>query len=49
MVKLSLLRELMINIIFDLIIVAVDRLIKNIIFILFKEAAIVNKLIYIFL
>ena len=49
MVKLSLLRELMINIIFDLIIVAVDRLIKNIIFILFKEAAIVNKLVYIFL
>ena len=39
----------MTNIVFDLIITAVDRLIKDIIFILFKEAAIVNKLTYIFL
>ena len=49
MVKLSLLKELMMNIIFDSIMVAVDRLIKDVIFILFKEAATANKLAYIFL
>ena len=49
MVKLPSLKELIMNIIFDLIIIAVDRLIKDIIFILFKEAATADKLIYIFL
>ena len=49
MVKLLPLKELMINIVFDSIIVVVDRLIKDIIFILFKEAATINKLVYIFL
>ena len=49
MVKLPPSKELITNVVFDLIMVAVDRLIKDIIFILFKEAAIVNKLIYIFL
>ena len=39
----------MTNVIFDLIIIAVDRLTKDIIFILFKEAATVDKLIYVFL
>ena len=48
-VKLLLLKELMTNIVFDLTMVAVDRLIKDVIFILFKEAATANKLIYIFL
>ena len=48
-VKLLLLKELMTNIVFDLIIIAVDRLIKDIMFILFKEAATANELIYIFL
>ena len=48
-VKLSLLKELMTNMVFDLIIIVVDRLIKDIIFILFKEAATVDKLAYIFL
>ena len=38
----------MINIVFDSVMVAVDRLIKNIIFILFKEAATANELVYIF-
>ena len=49
MVKLLPSKELMTNMVFDLIMVAVDRLTKDIIFILFKEAAIVNKLIYVFL
>ena len=35
--------------IFDSIIIAVDRLIKDIIFILFKEIATADKLAYIFL
>ena len=48
-VKLLLLKELMTNIVSNLIIIAMDRLIKDIIFILFKEIAIANKLIYIFL
>ena len=48
-VKLLLLKELMTNIVSNLIIIAMDRLIKDIIFILFKEIAIINKLIYIFL
>ena len=48
-VKLPPLKELMTNIVFDLIMVAVDKLIKDIIFILFKEAATADKLIYIFL
>ena len=48
-VKLPLLKELIINIVFNSIMVAMDRLIKDIIFILFKEAAIANKLAYIFL
>ena len=39
----------MTNIVFNLIIVAVDRLTKDIIFILFKEVITVDKLIYIFL
>ena len=38
-IKLPLLKELIMNITFDLIIVVVDRLIKDIIFILFKEAS----------
>ena len=37
------------NIVFDLIIITVDRLIKNIMFILFKEVAITDELAYIFL
>ena len=49
MVKLPPLKELIMNIIFDLIIIAVDRLIKDVIFIPFKEAAIADKLAYIFL
>ena len=48
-IKLLSSKELMTNVVFDLIIVAVDRLIKNIIFILFKEATIIDKLVYIFL
>ena len=48
-VKLPLSKEPITNVIFDLIMVVVDRLIKDIIFILFKEAATANKLIYIFL
>ena len=48
-IKLLLLKELIINIIFNLIIVAVDRLIRNIIFILFKEIATAEKLMCIFL
>ena len=39
----------MTNVVFDLIIIAVDRLIKDIIFILFKEVATANKLTYVFL
>ena len=39
----------MTNIVFDLIIVVVDRLIKDIMFILFKEAATADKLVYVFL
>ena len=39
----------MINVVFDLIMVAVDRLTKDIIFIPFKEAATTDKLAYIFL
>ena len=49
MVKLPPLKELMTNVVFDLIIVAVDRLTKDIMFILFKEAATANELTYIFL
>ena len=49
MVKLPPLKEPMTNIVFDLIMIAMDRLTKDIIFILFKEAAIANKLTYIFL
>ena len=49
MVKLLPLKELMMNAVFDLVIIAVDRLIKDIIFILFKEAVIADKLIHIFL
>ena len=48
-IKLPLSKELIINMVFDLIMVAVDRLIKDIIFILFKEAATADKLIYVFL
>ena len=48
-VKLPLSKKLIIDIIFDLIIVIVDRLIKDIIFILFKEALNADKLAYIFL
>ena len=48
-VKLSPSKELITNIVFDLIIIAVDRLTKDIIFILFKEAATTDKLVYIFL
>ena len=48
-VKLSLSKELITNIVFNSIMVAMDRLIKDVIFILFKEAATVNKLAYIFL
>ena len=48
-IKLLLLKELMINMVFDLIIIAVDKLIKDIIFILFKEAATADELAYIFL
>ena len=48
-VKLPSSMELMINVIFDLIMIAVDRLTKDIIFILFKEAATANELIYVFL
>ena len=39
----------MINVVFDLVIIVVDRLIKDIIFILFKEVATADKLAYIFL
>ena len=39
----------MTNIVFNLIIIAIDRLIKDVIFILFKEAATANELIYVFL
>ena len=49
MVKLPPSKELIMNVVFNSIIIAVDRLIKDVIFILFKEAATVNKLIYIFL
>ena len=48
-VKLSLLKELMTNVVFDLIIVAVDKLTKDIMFIPFKEAATANELAYVFL
>ena len=48
-IKLPLLKELMTNVVFNLIIIAVDRLTKDIIFILFKEAATANELTYIFL
>ena len=49
MVKLPPSKELIINVVFDLIIIIVDRLTKDVMFILFKEAATANKLIYIFL
>ena len=49
MIKLPPSKEPMINVVFDLIIIAVDKLIKDVIFILFKEAATINKLIYVFL
>ena len=39
----------MTNVVFNLIIIAVDRLTKDIMFILFKEAATADKLVYIFL
>ena len=48
-IKLPPSKELIMNVVFDLIIVVVDRLTKDIIFISFKEATIANKLIYIFL
>ena len=48
-IKLPPSKELIINVVFDLIIIAVDRLIKDIIFILFKRAATADKLAYIFL
>ena len=48
-VKLPPLKEPIMNIVFNLIIIAMDRLIKDVIFILFKEAATANKLAYIFL
>ena len=48
-IKLQPLKELMTNVVFNLIIIVVDRLTKDIIFILFKEAAIADKLMYIFL
>ena len=48
-IKLPSSKELITNVVFDLIIIIMDKLIKDIIFILFKEAATVNKLIYIFL
>ena len=49
MVKLLPLKEPMTNVVFNLIIIAMDRLIKDIIFILFKEAATADKLAYVFL
>ena len=49
MVKLPPPKELIMNIIFDSIIIAVDRLTKDIIFILFKETAIIDELVYVFL
>ena len=48
-VKLLPLKELITNMVFNLVIITVDRLIKDIIFILFKEVATADKLIYIFL
>ena len=48
-IKLPLSKELIMNIMFDLIIVAVDRLTKDIIFIPFKEIATADELAYIFL
>ena len=48
-VKLPLLKEPMTNMVFDLIIIAVDRLTKDVMFIPFKEAATADKLAYIFL
>ena len=48
-IKLPLSKELITNVIFDSIIIIMDRLIKDIIFIPFKEAATADKLIYIFL
>ena len=47
-IKLPSSKELMTNVVFNLIIIAVDRLIKDIIFILFKEVATADKLTYIF-
>ena len=49
MVKLLLSKELMTNVVFDSIIVAVDRLIKDVMFILFKETATADELAYVFL
>ena len=43
-IKLPLLKELMTNVVFNLIIIAVDRLINDVIFILFKEKATADKL-----
>ena len=48
-VKLPPSKELIINVVFDSIIVAVDKLTKDVIFILFKETAITDELAYIFL
>ena len=48
-VKLPPSKELITNVVFDLIIIVMDRLIKDIIFILFKETATADKLVYIFL
>ena len=49
MIKLPPSKELMTNVVFDSIIVTVDRLTKNVMFILFKEAATADELAYIFL
>ena len=48
-IKLPPSKELMTNIVFDLILIAVDYLTKDIIFILFKKAATADKLAYVFL
>ena len=48
-IKLPPLKELLINVVFDLIIIIVNKLIKNIIFNLFKEASNADRFIYIFL
>ena len=48
-IKLPPSKELITNMVFDSIIVAVDRLTKDVIFILFKEIATADELAYIFL